>query len=651
MLADDQWPDAVRRQREQDGRPVLTFNKLPQFVHQVANDIRQNPPGIKVSPVDDDTDPELADIYEGLIRHIEYQSNAADIYAMAGGHAVACGVGHFRITTDYAGDETFDQEIYIKRIPHPLSVIWDPESIEPDRCDAEWCIVNELVHKDTFEARWPKASPSSIDMPMSETDPEGGLFWRNDDFLRIAEYWRKKPTKKKIVQFADGSVVDVTKLSNNEIALINAQHEIINERSVSAFKVEQSLVSAVDMLEDITEWQGRYIPIIPVVGGEIPLDTKIFRYGLIRFARGAQQLYNFARTAAAESIALAPKAPLLATPEMIGPFKEQWDDHNTKQRPYLLYKPDPKAPGARPERIMPPDVPMALYQEAQLATDDMKATTGIYDASLGSRSNETSGKAILARQREGDVSTAHFVSNLNISLVHAGRILVDLIPKIYDTERAVRILGEDDTESVVKINHQVISPETGKPILVNDLSQGRYDVRLRVGPNYTTKRIESAESMLAFIQAYPPAGAVVADLVAKNQDWPGADEIAERLKRTIPPQVLGEDAEQQVDPMQQEMAKQAAALQEMAGKLTLMQQQADLEKTKAETRKSDATAKDTQVDTLIKLLQAHLQGFQPDDAAESEAPGGAPPPNGAVPSGGLADPPPALAPSGGTQFS
>jgi hypothetical protein len=646
MLADDQWPDAVRQQREDEGRPVLTFNKLPQFVHQVANDIRQNPPGIKVSPVDGKSDPDLAEIFEGLIRHIEYQSNAPSVYAMAGGHAVSCGLGHFRVTTDYAGDETFDQEIYIKRIPNPLSVIWDPESVEPDRCDAEWCIVNELVHKDTFEERWPKAAPASVDIPMSETDPEGGLFWRNDDFIRVAEYWRKKPIKKKIVQLADGQIIDVTALSRNEIV----QLQPIADRDVDGYKVEHALVSAVDMLDDMTDWPGQYLPIIPVVGGEIPLGTKIYRYGLIRFARGAQQLYNFARSAAAESIALAPKAPFILTPKQIGKFKAQWDTHNTTQRPYLLYEHDPNAPGA-PQRSMPPDVPVALMQEAQIASEDMKALTGIYDASLGARSNETSGKAILARQREGDVSTAHFVANLNISLVQAGRVLVDLIPKIYDTERTIRILGEDETENMVPINSVVMS-DRGEPVLVNDLSQGRYDVRLRVGPNYTTKRLEAAESMMAFAQSVPGAAAVIADLIAKNSDWPGSEEIAERLKRAIPPQILGEDAEQEIDPMQQQMAAQAAAMQEMAGKIELALKQAQVTKTEADGRKSDASAKDIQVDTLIKLLTAHIQGFQPDmnaadegDASAKGAPASLP---GALPPGGQ---PQSSPPSpGGTPF-
>lgn len=604
MLAGEQWPEHIKQQREREGRPVLRINKLPQFVHQVSNDVRQNPPGIKVSPAGGGTDPELADIYTGLIRHIEYQSNAADIYAQAAGHAVACGIGHFRVTTGYAGEDTFDQEIYLKRIPHPLSVLWDPASVEPDRCDAEWCIVSELVHRETFEMRWPKNNPASFEIPLSDTDPEAGTFWRNGDFIRLAEYWRKKPMKRKVVQVASGAVIDVTGLSRNELTILNMEQQILLERDIDSYRVEHCLLSAMDMLEPVTEWIGRYIPIVPVIGGEVPLDTKIMRYGLIRFARDPQQLYNFARSAAAESIALAPKAPLAVTPKQIGKFKTMWDTHNITQRPYLLYEPDERAPGA-PQRIMPPDVPMALIQEAQTASEDMKATTGIYDASLGARSNETSGKAILARQREGDVSTAHFTSNLNVSVRRAGQILVDLIPKVYDTERQVRILGEDETEDYVPINTVVMSDD-GVPVLKNDLSQGRYDVRLRVGPNYTTKRLEAADSIMAFIQAVPNAAPIIADLIAKNQDWPGSDEIAERLKRMVPPQALGPEEQEQPDPMQQQMMQMQAAMQEMGVKLEMALKDAQVKKTEADTQKSLADAQETKVDTMIKLLQAHL---------------------------------------------
>ena len=621
FLAGDQWPSTVRQAREGDGRPCLTINRLPQFVHAVANDIRANPPAIRCTPVDGKNDPQLAKIFSGLIRDIEYRSDAASVYAMAGGHAVACGIGHFRITTDYAHDETFDQEICIKRIPHPLSVFWDPGAIMPDRSDAKWCIVTELMHVDEFKATYPKFTPSSFDTPTSSTAAESGLYWRNGDFVRIAEYWRVIPQKRRIALLQDNAIIDITGLPKEQLNGL----PIAREREVDGSRIESVLLSASDVLEESRPWAGRYIPIVPVVGGEIPLETKIVRYGLIRFSRDPQQLYNYARTAAAESMGLAPKAPYLVTPKQIGKYKAQWDSHNTTQRPYLLYEPDERVPGGKPTREMPPDVPVAFVQEAQVAQEDMKATTGIYDASLGARSNETSGRAIVARERQGDAATAHFADNLKASIRRCGHILIDLIPRIYDTQRQVRILGEDgEAEDFVKINHPVMS-DRGTPMLLNDLSQGRFDVRLRTGPNYATRRLEAADAMLQFVQAVPQAAALIGDLIATNMDWPGADQIAERLKRAVPPNILGPDAVDKDDPQAQQQAAQAAQqaqqvqkMQELAAKLEVMLKGAELEKKRADARKSSASAQQDRLKTLIDAITAGIQpppdGFEEDEA-------------------------------------
>jgi hypothetical protein len=276
-----------------------------------------------------------------------------------------------------------------------------------------------------------------------------------------------------------------------------------------------------------------------VIGSETPLETKVIRSGLIRFARDSQQLYNFWRSAAAESIALAPRAPFLATPSMIAKFKGQWDTQNVVSRPYLLYEPDPEVPGGRPMREPPPEIPAALVNESSQAADEMKATTGVYDASLGAQSNEISGIAIRARTGQGDISALHYQDNLMATLHHLGRVLVDLLPKIYDTERVVAIMREDESHEPVRINVPVMSTG-GKPMLINDLNQGTYDVRVKAGPSYATRRAEAADAMLQFIQVVPRAAGVAADIVARNMDWPGADEIAERLKRTLPPEITGE---------------------------------------------------------------------------------------------------------------
>ncbi len=561
FLAGDQWPNDIRLQREAQNRPCLTINRLPQFVNQVANTVRMNPPAIKAIPSGGEATAELAEIYSGLFRQIQYRSNATHVFANAVYYAVACGIGHFRIATDYVDDDAFDQEILIKRIQHPLSVFWDPAAVEPSRCDAEYCLVSEMIGRKEFQKRFPGAAMADFEAP-SDLNAESGLFWANRDAVRVCEYWVKRPHERTIARLATGETIDITDVDvSAPLAVVIAgldpaiqrnmdgrdepghdntlSSQIIATRKVRSYKIEHYLLSGEEVLEGPNEWPGRYIPIFPVIGSETALETKVIRSGLVRFSRDPQQLYNFWRSSAAEAIALAPRAPFLVTPAMISKFKGQWDTQNTVTRPYLLYEPDPDAPGGRPMREPPPDIPAALVNEAALASDEMKATTGIYDAALGARSNEISGVAIRARENQGGASALHYQDNLMATLNHLGRALIDLAPKIYDSERTVRILQEDDSHAPVRINVPVMGVD-GKPMLLNDLGQGTYDVRVKIGPAYATRRAEAADSMLQFIQAVPQAASVAGDLVARNMDWPGADEIADRLKATLPPQVTGE---------------------------------------------------------------------------------------------------------------
>jgi hypothetical protein len=588
FAAGDQWPENVRKSREAENRPVITVNKLPAMIHQVTNDIRQNKPSIKVIPTDGTSDPNIAEIFSGIIRQIEYNSSAGHIYSNAAAHTVACGIGHFRIVTDYMDDTAFDQEIKIKRIANPLSVYWDPASVEPDRSDAMFCFVVESMPIETFRAKYPKAKEVSVDV--YKDNSQTGLFWATSDNILVAEYWCKKPVKKQLALMQDGTTLDVTDLSEEELQFLPIQAI----READSHKIEQSIVTGAEVLDGPNEWAGRYIPVVPIVGTEIPLHDQTVRHGMIRFARDPQRLYNYWRTAAAESIALAPKAPWLVTKEMIAAYKGIWDSANTSARPYLVYKPDPNAPGSMPKRERPADPPNALWQEGALASEDMKATTGIYDASLGAKSNETSGKAIIARQREGDTANFHYTDNLQMSLERAGRILIDLIPKIYDTERIVKILGEDESEEFVPIN-TVAYAENGEPVLLNDLSTGRYDVRVNIGASYATKRAEAADSMMQFIQALPQAGQVAGDLVAKNMDWPGAEDIAKRLEMLLPPEMKEDQEAQQPDPMQQ-------AMQEM----NIRNIQAETQETEAKANKATAEAEGVQLDNVAKKAQLEM---------------------------------------------
>jgi hypothetical protein len=617
FLAGDQWPNEIRLQREAQNRPCLTINRLPQFVNQVANSVRQNPPAIKAIPAGGEATAELAEIYSGLLRQIQYRSNATHVFANAVYYAVACGIGHFRVVTDYADEDGFDQEILIKRIQHPLSVFWAPGAVEPDRSDAEYCLVSEMIGRKEFQKRFPGAAMTDFVAP-SDLNAESGLFWANRDAVRVCEYWVKRPIERTIARLAGGATVDITDVNPRDVIAgldpaiqgsgigvdgrvkpgldKTLASQIVAERKVKSHKIEHYLLSGEEVLEGPSQWAGRYIPIFPVIGSETSLETKVIRSGLIRFSRDPQQLYNFWRSAAAEAIALAPRAPFVATPAMIAKFKGQWDTQNTVSRPYLLYEPDPEVPGGRPMREPPPDLPSALVNESAMASDEMKATTGIYDAALGARSNEISGVAIRARESQGGISALHYQDNLMATLNHLGKVLIDLIPKIYDSERTLRIMREDEAHLPVRINVPVMGVN-GKPMLLNDLSQGAYDVRVKIGPSYATRRAEAADSMLQFIQAVPQAAGVAGDLVARNMDWPGADEIADRLKRMLPPQITGE-----APPLDAQIAQaQQQAYQEALAQAHLNRVQGLAAKSEADAARAHAEAQDANARTLSSV--------------------------------------------------
>ena len=594
FLAGDQWDAQARAEREAARRPMVTINRVGQFVRQVTGDMRLNPTSINVLPVDDESDIEKAEIFEGLIRQIEYSSNATQAYAHAFECAAGIGIGHFRINTRFAQDSVSDQEIFIERIANPLAVIWDSAAVQIDRSDAEHCFVTELMPRRVFKKKFPKASET--DFP--HFDQGSTLFWRTDDSIRVAEFWHKEPYERTLALMLDGSTVDITDVRKADRKFL----PIMQERTFTDYRVKQYLLSGSEILSGPNDWAGKYIPIIPAIGTEIPLDETIVRHGLIRWLKDPQRMYNYYRSSQAELIGQQPRAPYLLTPEMVKGYEGIWNTANTNPRPWLPYNPDPKAPQGRPVREQPPQASPALWQEAQLANEDMKGTTGIYDASLGAKSNETSGRAILARQREGDVGSFHYFDNFKAAIKRAGDILVDLIPRIYDAPRTVRIIGKEEAEpEYTQVNQPAFDPVEMVETVLNDLSVGKFDVRVTAGPSFSTQREEARESMIAATQANPALWQVAGDLIVAAMDWPGAKEIAERLKRTIPPQITGDEealAAQQPQP---------DPIQEAMGRLAMAAEEAKIKKDETAAMLNAAKAEQIATDTSLAPVKLELE--------------------------------------------
>lgn len=589
-LVGQQWPEDIRNERESESKPCLTMNRLPQFVRQVTGDIRRMNPAINVLPADGEATSDVADIYEGLIRHIEYKSDASSVYERAAEQSAASSAGYFRILTEYESDTSFLQEIRIKSIRNPLSVYFDPEAELPTREDAGYVFLTEQMKRDDFEEAFPDAKPVDVE----HDDATDGLeHWQENDKVVIAEYYWKEPVKKEIVQLSDGRVID----AKDFVAPMPA----VARRKVETFKVMWAKISGHDVLEGPTEQPCRYIPVVAVIGEEWHVDDRVHRSSVIRYAKDAQQMYNYWRSAQTEFAALQPKAPYLVTAKQVAGLETFWNQANAKNRPYLPYNPDEKAPGA-PQRATPPISSQAMYEQTMLAAEDMKATTGIYDSALGNGSNEKSGVAIRQRQMESDTSTSIYADNMAKAIATCGRILVDMIPKIYDTQRTIRTLSSDDVEKMVGINDQAIAMDGNipVPVPVNDLTVGKYDIRVSVGPNYATKRQETAEGMLEFIRAVPGAAQVTGDLIADAMDWPNADKFAERLKKVLPPNMR--DVED-LDEQEQAQMQSAMQQQQQAEQLQNIANEIEMRKASAEAVEAEADAEKAQFEVMNEQLE------------------------------------------------
>lgn len=583
----EQWPEEIRKAREIARRPCLTTNMMNGFIRQVVNDSRQNKPSIKVHPVDDAADPKTAEIMNGLIRNIEYTSDADIAYDTATESAVSMGWGYFRIDYDYAFDDSADLDIAIHRVANPFSIYGDPFSTAADSSDWNTAFETDWLTEDAFKSQFPGEDKIDWDF-----DFRGAEAWRRDKEVLVAKWWRREEVERPLIILSTGEMID-RPIFEAQAGLLMASGILpVREHTGRSYKVVRHIMTGAKVIKS-EDWLGKYIPIIPVYGDDV-VDEQGKRHlrSLIHDGKDAQTRYNFHSTTSTEITALQPRVPWVGKKGAFRSDSRRWATANTENHAYLEYD------GDQPPQRQPLDMGPAAgsLQEAAKALDDMRSTIGLHAASMGQPSNETSGKAILVRQREGDVSTFHFQDNMARAIRHAGRILIDLIPKIYNSERIIRIIGEDGEPENIRLkqpvpalddNGQPIMGDDGQPVTrVYDLSLGKYDLTVTTGPSFTTKREEAAVQMTEYLRIWPQAAPIIGDLVAKNLDWPGADEIAKRLKKMLPPQLQEGGLPPEVQAKIEQDAQMIGQLQQ-----TLQQMQAYILKLE-----SDNSAKHRKVD-------------------------------------------------------
>ena len=592
-----QWDQNMLRERAK--RPAYTFNKLRVTMKRIVNDIRANTPSAKVRGVEDG-DTKTAEVYEGLIRNICNVSDLDSIVDGAANYQVCAGYGAWRITTEYSKKNIFNQDIKIEEIPNPFCLYSDPSAKDALKTTARDWILTEKIPKSEFEAKYPKAEAVDFDDEGFDDDDD----WSEGEEVRVAEYWYKVPTEVEFWQLNDGKVVDAT----SEAAELIDRTTIKTTRKVKQDKIYMCIASGDSILEGPTPWAGSEFPFIPLYGEHFQSESQNIWYGAGRWAKDAQRSYNIARTSIAETINQAPQAKFWTTAKQAEGHEKSWKEAHAKNFPFLAYNPDAMAPGP-PVRMDASVVPIALIQESQLASEEINMTTGRYQNDVGAPNPASSGKQELIRNNQGELATYNYPDQCAKAISRTWSLLIDLLPHVYDAERSMRILGKDGAEDYVMIN-TFETNEAGEQIAVNDLSQGSYDVVVTPGPSYATKRMEAAESYQQLLQGNPDLMQIIGDLVFKSLDLPYADEISERLKTLLPPQI--QQAMQEGNEAMQSPAVMQAMQQAQMAMQQVEQQSQMLQEQGAEVQKEahDVDIAKQEVEKLLAKLDTAQQQFE-----------------------------------------
>ena len=621
-----QWPADVLATRGAvqgqtiNARPCLTINKLPQHVRLVTNEQRQNRPTARVIPADENADPEVAEIFDGIVRHIEYMSDADVAYDTACDNQVTYGEGYIRILTEYTKEDSFEQDIKIGRVRSSFSVYMDPMIQDPCGQDANYCFITEDIPKAEYERMYPDATPVTGMMSQGVGDQTLSM-WVSQETVRIAEYFYIDSKRETLNLYPD----NITAFSGTpeDKRSRAAYGKPIRSRESDRRKIMWIKTNGYEVLEE-REWAGKYIPVIRVVGNEFEVDGQIYISGLVRNAKDAQRMYNYWVSQEAEMLALAPKAPFIGYGGQFEGYETNWKTANTNNWPYLEVNPDVTDgagnPLPLPERAQPPLAQTGLIQAKMGAGEDIKSTTGQYDSSIGATSNERTGRAILARERQGDTSTYHYVDNLARAIKYVARQLVDLIPKIYDTQRVARIINVEGEVDMARINpaqpeavRRVVDEQGVEIMKIYNPNVGTYDVHVSSGPSYMTRKQEAMDTMGQILQTNPALWGVAGDLFVKNMDWPGAETMAKRFEKMLDPKVLeNTDESPEAQVMRQQIMQMSQAMEETKNQVQQVLQSYEMQKLKIDEQNAQIKAYDAET----KRLSAMQSGLTPEQVQD-----------------------------------
>lgn len=614
FVAGEQWDEGVRTARDAKNKPTLTINRLPAYVSQLVGNRRLNDTGIKIIP-DAGGTKENAEVREGLIRSIQKDSRAQNVFDTAFTQQVIGGLGGFQVHLDYAHDDVFEQDIRIAAIPNPLSVVWDRTSVEPSGADAEHVFVTDKLPRKDFKKRYPKAVATDFDETGSVSDGRRHG-WDTEDTVQVVSFWRVRSRTRTVALMQNGDVLDVTDMELDEWwdGAAMGSDGLPMVRETQRKYAEMYLCSAADILAGPYELPITRVPVFRVPAWELFIEGDRIRWGLIRHLRDPQKLHNYWRSTIAEKLIGTSKAKWIAADSAVEGREDSWRKSHISDDPLLVYNAESGAP---PTPAPAAQMETAMIQEAGVAAQDIRDVSNIHEANMGQQSNEVSGKAIMARQRVGEIGSVIYQDNLNIAIEECGKVINQLIPFVYDSPRIIKVLGPDmESEKHVPINQP--DPATGATDPSTDITSGKYAVSITTGPSYTTRRVEAREEMMSLTNSMPEVMGIAADKIVEAQDWPGADEIARRIRSQLPPGMVDEkdlSPEEQQGRMQQaQAAQQQEQIQQMQFQLEMELKKAQIEEARA--RAIEAHARAAQAESGVTK---NLAGAEKDKASAAKS--------------------------------
>lgn len=677
FAAGRQWDDSIAQQRKAQNRPCNTINRIDGFLAHAVNSFRQTRPEIKVIAAADGADEDLAEVEEGLIRHIQVNSAADVAYDEVFKQMCTGGLSWLRVVDDWASPESMDQELFIRGVKNPFSVYYDPYCQQPDWSDGRFAFVVDDMTRSEFKNHYPKAQAAGLSNFSSIGDDQKD--WFPEGKIRTAEYFHVEMEDDILCELENKTTRLWSKLpqslyflKKNELGDLSLYMHLVDDdeidpageyvgraRKCKIPEVYWAKITAVDILQE-RKWKGRYIPLIPVLGNQIEIDGSTLMAGMVRYAREPQRMFNYMYTCFIETVALAPRNAYIAEVGQIpsGAIRNMWEEYNTNPQVFLLYKGmlDERGNALPPPQRQAADLPIAaLVQGLQMSDNNLKSIFRIYDASLGQRGPQESGLAINARKMESDTGIYNWGDNFNRSLRYLGVVLEDLLPAYYNTEgREFQLILDDDTKKKVVMN-QAPSADNKQDKQFDLERGGNYRIAISTGPSAQTKRQESLQGMIDFFKLMPGVAATCADILVEEADFPGKNKLSARLKKALPPTLQDTGNDATADELQTQLGQMAtqnqqltAALKEATDKRLLQRDKEEWDTFRTQMKEERQLASDAmkagvqqaqfladksfeEMNYQRALLERMLGLLQPGDAPGQPSSAPAPAPSSAVP--------------------